>query len=225
MACLPACKRPFPVRPAGGDVWCGKQRPEATGLPLQQTTADTNSDVRLPEDQPAGAGTEEQPAIRKAGILNEPSMQAVDTVPSVAKQRQQAGAVISNDDFRQESHKKKLRIVICSAQENLGQYLSRLLESYGFEVVQLISLVTAQILSLDANRFDVLLVDRPETGSSLSAPLAEIFARWNGPLVFNDSKTTETCLHNANPEFGAALARQITALADSTRGGPTVINL
>jgi general secretion pathway protein A len=200
-------------------------QPEATRLPLQQTTADANGSVRLPEDQPADASTEEQPAIRKAGIQNESPMQAVGQAPSVEAQRQQASTVTSNDDFRQESPKKKLRIVICSAQENLGQYLSRLLESYGFDVVQLISLVTAHILLLDANRFDVLLVDRPETGSSLSAPLAEIFARWNGPLLFNDSNKTETCLHKANPDFGAALARQITALADSTRSGSIVINL
>ncbi len=128
-------------------------------------------------------------------------------------------------EFRAEPAKKKLRIAICAAQENLGQYLSRLLESYGFDVVQVVPLVVSQIAALDASRFDVLLVDRPETGSPLSAQLAEVFARWNGPLLYNDSLATETSLRQANPDFGMALTRQITSLADSARTGSTVINL
>ena len=74
-------------------------------------------------------------------------------------------------------------------------------------------------------RFDVLLVDRPETGSPLSAQLAEYFARWNGPLLYNDSLATETSLRQANPAFGLALTRQITSLAVSARTAFSVINL
>jgi hypothetical protein len=100
-----------------------------------------------------------------------------------------------------------------------------LLESYGFEVVQVVPLLASQVAALDAARFDVLLVDRPETGTPLTAPLAEVFARWRGPLLYNDSRATETSLHQANPDFGDALTRRIMSLADAARTGPTAINL
>jgi len=103
--------------------------------------------------------------------------------------------------------------------------LTRLLESHGLEVVQTLPLVASQIALLDATRFDVMLVDRPETGSPLSAQLAEIFARWNGPLLYNDSQETETSLRQANPAFGLALTRQITSLAVPARTTFSVINL
>jgi len=130
-----------------------------------------------------------------------------------------------NHEFRQEPSKKKLRIAISAAQENLGQYLSRLLESYGFEVVQVVPLLASQVAALDATHIDVLLVDRPETGTPLTAQLAGIFTRWSGPLIYNDSRETESSLQLANPDFGASLTRRITSLADSARTTSTAINL
>jgi hypothetical protein len=174
---------------------------------------------------PPETGSDAKSLQGETGLQHGSTRQAAAVEPPAAAARDQQGAGIPGPEFRQDPPKKKLRIAICAAQENLGQYLSRLLESYGFEVVQNIPLVAAQIFSLDPEQFDVLLVDRPETGSPLSAPLAGFFARWNGPLLYNDSLATETSLRQANPDFGVTLTRQITSLADSARAGSTAINL
>jgi len=185
--------------------------PEQGGLAASQQTATDVSDRQSAEDAHVAGGAAAEPKADMAA----PAM-ATSGRPSTG---------IPSPEFRAEPPKKKLRIAICAAQENLGHYLSRLLESYGFDVVQLVPLVVSQVAALDPTRFDVLLVDHPETGTPLTAQLAEIFARWNGPLLYNDSLATETSLRQANPAFGLALTRQITSLADSARTGSTVINL
>jgi type II secretory pathway predicted ATPase ExeA len=203
-----AAAAPEAAPPSAGISDAGEQGRNGTADP--HSAAGTTAQARqqqddrqkdAPESQPQ-AGTVKQPAARKPSNTGVPDKASGQEVP-----------------------KKKLRIAICAAQENLGQYLSRLLESYGFEVVQCLSLATSQVASLEPESFDVLLVDRPETGSPLSAQLAEVFARWNGPLLYNDSLATETSLREANPDFGIALTRRITSLADSARTGSSVINL
>jgi len=103
--------------------------------------------------------------------------------------------------------------------------LSRLLASYGFDVVHNIPLIATQVAALDASRFDVMLVDRPETGTPLAPHLAGILAKWQGPLLYNDSTATESSLHRANPDFGRVLSRQLTSLADSIHTCNTRIKL
>ena len=191
-----------------------------SNTPSSQQTATGSSGERQAAYLQSTDDAAAQPEPHDTGLQNGSSLMA----PPAAAPRGQSGTGISNHESRQEPPKKKLRIAICAAQDNLGQYLSRLLESYGFEVVQQISLVASQIYSLDPVQFDVLLVDRPVTGSPLSAHLAEYFARWNGPLLYNDSQATETSLRQANPAFGLALTRQITSLAVSPRTAFSVIN-
>jgi type II secretory pathway predicted ATPase ExeA len=199
-------------------------QPVPASPPLQQTAASMSGNVQTPETR-VPDDSSAQPAPQESGLDNDSTRQTGTTASPAATPREPSRPAISNHEFRQNPPKKKLRIAICAAQENLGRYLSRLLESHGFEVVQNISLASSQIYSLDPEQFDVLLVDRPETGSPLSAQLAEYFARWNGPLLYNDSLATETSLRQANPAFGLALTRQITSLAVSARTAFSVINL
>jgi general secretion pathway protein A len=175
---------------------------------------------KMPLQETVATGSSQEP---ERGAAAPPPTEAIAT-PAESRPGQ-ANASRPNHKFRQEPPKKKLRIAICAAQENLGQYLSRLLESYGFEVVQVVPLLASQVAALDAARFDVLLVDRPETGTPLTAQLAAIFAGWSGPLLYNDSRATETSLQQANPDFGAVLTRQITSLAAPDRTTFSVINL
>ncbi|HYQ70329.1 MAG TPA: AAA family ATPase, partial [Gammaproteobacteria bacterium] len=176
-----------------------EETPEAVAEP-QTASAVKQPDTASPAPGQSGAGRRED-AIREelpaAGSAAQPRQQDADAGRRVAPEPQltvgakqpaarrpsgTAGPAVASDH---DQPKKKLRIAICAAQANLGQYLARLLESYGFEVPQCISLMTSQVASLDAENFDLLLVDRPETGSPLSAQLAEIFAKWNGPLLYN----------------------------------------
>jgi general secretion pathway protein A len=184
--------------------------PGRASHPPQETAAGDTNEVQANDTR-----ITEKAAVQQAEVM----------APPAAAPREQSGTAMSSPEFRQEDTKKKLRIAICAAQESLGQYLSRLLESYGFEVVQVVPLLASQVAALDAARFDVLLVDRPETGTPLTAQLAAIFAGWSGPLLYNDSRATETSLQQANPDFGASLTRRITSLADSARTISTVINL
>ena len=198
--------------------------PNTASPPLQETAAGKVEEAQTPDSHITDKATAQQ-APRETSLPHDAAQQNETMPPPAVTPREQSNAAMPNHGLRQEPSKKKLRLAISAAQENLGQYLSRLLESYGFEVVQVVPLLAAQVAALDAARFDVLLVDRPETGTPLTAQLAEIFARWSGPLLYNDSRATETSLQQANPDFGATLTRRITSLADSCRTGSTAINL
>jgi type II secretory pathway predicted ATPase ExeA len=219
----------FPVFEAGElpdlEETVEDSEPAATANPPAQETAAGNADEAQSPDTRTAAKAAAQQAPREAGLQNDPARQSETMQRPAVTPREQSNAAMPQHEFRQDVPKKKLRIAISAAQENLGQYLSRLLESYGFEVVQVVPLLASQVAALDATRFDVLLVDRPETGTPLTAQLAEIFARWSGPLLYNDSRATETSLQQANPDFGDLLTRRITSLADSARTISTAINL
>jgi len=199
-------------------------QPEPAGHLSGQTAASQTGDGQS-TDSLARDAAAARPGSEETRLREDSARQTAATPSPAVATQMQSRTGMADTGLRAEPPKKKLRIAICAAQENLGRYLARLLESYGFEVVQTISLVATQILSLHPDQFDVLLVDRPETGSPLSAQLAGIFARWNGPLIYNDSLATETNLQQANPAFGLTLSRRIISLADSARSGSTAINL
>jgi type II secretory pathway predicted ATPase ExeA len=115
----------------------------------------------------------------------------------------------------QQPAKKKLRIGLCAEKKALGQYLSRLLESYGFNVTHNIELDIESLKSLDVSDFDVLLIDRAEDGTPQQPELASLLANWHGPLLYNDAITTEISLQQGNPDFGQSLADRIYSLADT----------
>ena len=116
-------------------------------------------------------------------------------------------------------------MAVFSAQAGLRQYLSRLLESYGLDVVTTLPLSAEYLAELDPEQFDVLLVDRPENTSFQSKELSEALAQWRGPVLYNDSMATEISLQMANPDFGKVLAHQIKSLAISTRTASAAVNL
>ena len=111
--------------------------------------------------------------------------------------------------------KKKLRLAICSGPASSRQYLSRLLESYGIDVVMAAPLEAEYIASLDPAAIDVLVIDRDESGPALSILLASLLKIWEGPVLYNDARDTENSLRQGNPEFGQQLAKRIHALAEA----------
>jgi hypothetical protein len=130
-----------------------------------------------------------------------------------------------DDTYRaQQPAKKKLRIGVCSPEEGLRQYLSRLLESYGFDVVNVLPLDVEHLEQLHPADVDILLVDREENGSPQQAGIAELLARWEGPVLYNDSAATEISLRKGNPDFGMVLAEQINSLAGASQVADTVVN-
>ncbi|MDB4516169.1 tRNA (adenosine(37)-N6)-threonylcarbamoyltransferase complex ATPase subunit type 1 TsaE [Crocinitomicaceae bacterium] len=112
--------------------------------------------------------------------------------------------------------KKKLRLAVYSVNANSQKYLSRLLESYGFDVAMTAPLEAEYIASLDPADIDVLVIDREETGTPMSPFLDAVLQSWNGPLLYSDAQATETSLQQGDPEFGRQLAEQIHALAETT---------
>jgi type II secretory pathway predicted ATPase ExeA len=122
------------------------------------------------------------------------------------------------------SGKKKVRIGLCSPQEGLRQYLSRLLESYGFDVICALPLEAEHLEKITPAELDILLIDRPETGTLQPQAVAEQLANWNGPVLYNDSTATEVSLRKSNPDFGMVLARRINSLADAQMSTSRVVN-
>ena len=128
------------------------------------------------------------------------------------------------EDLYREQHpaKKKLRIGLCTEKKALGEYLSRLLESYGFDVTCKAGLDIESLESLDAADFDILLIDRVEDGTPQRPELTALLANWDGPVLYNDAIATGISLHKSNPDFGQSLAERINSLADSLQGSFTV---
>jgi len=131
-----------------------------------------------------------------------------------------------NPDFHQQqnSSKKKIRLALCSEQEGLRQYLSRLLESYGFEVVGAGPLSAQHLAALEPEQFDVLLVDRSEGALTQPPELTEILANWDGPVLYNDSNATEISLHQGDPDFGKMLASHISSLVAASGITPKTVS-
>jgi general secretion pathway protein A len=120
--------------------------------------------------------------------------------------------------------KKKVRIGLCAPQEGLRKYLSRLLESYGFDVVCALPLDAEHLATLNPAQLDILLIDRPETGIRQPAGVTELLADWSGPVLYNDSTTTEVSLKKGNPDFGIVLARKINSLAEANLATNQAVN-
>ena len=193
----------------------------------QETAAD------LPALQPA-AQAEAKPVPETTGGNEAPKIEnAAEPLPATpptdiktAQRQADTGANKYQDDFPREQQpaKKKLRISVCSPHEGLRQYLSRLLESYGFNVVSALPLDAEHLQQLDPAQMDILLIDREEGGSGQQAGVAELLARWDGPVLYNDSTATKISLQKGNPDFGMVLAEQINSLAGSSRVTDTVVN-
>ena len=124
-----------------------------------------------------------------------------------------------DDEYRWlHGHKKRLRIAVCSVEEDLGRYLSRLLEAYGHRVVVSLPLDTATLEYLEGcclSDIDLLLIDR-DTSHPLPADAAGIISTWDKPVLYNDSTITARNLRQGNPDFGLELSEQIRSLLASS---------
>jgi chemotaxis response regulator CheB len=94
----------------------------------------------------------------------------------------------------------------------LCHYLSRLLESHGFDVVSAGPLNEQFLGSLQLNPHDVLLIDFNEDTEFASEQLEAMLVNWREPVLTNDSMATEISLQHGDPEFGNQLAERINRL-------------
>jgi hypothetical protein len=157
----------------------------------------------VPAEQDAPAAPQQDTAPALAGGL--PGTADKSAAESAAEQRWKHG-----------QPKKKLRIAVCSARESLRAYLSRLLESYGFDVAAAIRPNAAEIAGLDPDKFDMLLLDREgEERGRAAGGIPNAISIWRGMVLYNDSVATEASLQTGDPDFGMRLAQRAT----------TVINL
>jgi hypothetical protein len=90
--------------------------------------------------------------------------------------------------------------------------LSRLLESYGFEIIRAGPLNEQFLGELELIEHEVLLIDEDEDLPVLPPNAVERLRHWHRPVLFNDSMATRVSLQQGNPEFGRLLVEQICAL-------------
>jgi type II secretory pathway predicted ATPase ExeA len=187
----------------------------------QETAAD------LPPVQPpveVEAEPEPEPALAPESSI-EHAMPDPTNIKAVPEAASTGKTKYEEDSYReQQPAKKKLRIGLCAEKKALGQYLSRLLESYGFDVTHRIELDIESLQALDASDFDVLLIDRVEDGTPQPPELAALLANWHGPLLYNDAIATEISLQQGNPDFGIVLAEKINSLANVSHTADIVVN-
>jgi hypothetical protein len=181
----------------------------------QETAAD------IPPAQPP-VQSEAEPAPASSGEHAMPAPTNIKTAPEPANTRTTGDEA---DLYReQQPAKKKLRIGLCAEEKALGQYLSRLLESYGFDVTHTAELNIESLRSLDASDFDVLLIDQWEDGTPQQPELAALLANWDGPVLYNDAIATGISLQQSNPDFGMVLAEKINSLANASHTADIVVN-
>ena len=97
-------------------------------------------------------------------------------------------------------------------------YLSRLLESHGFDVVSTGPLNEQFIGSLELTAHDILVIDRHEDSHDVPEQLLDTLRHWERPVLFNDTAATEISLRQGNPDFGHMLTGQINALLEEGPG-------
>ena len=169
------------------------------------------------EPQPADASSSPQPGPATAATMASPP-----TPPMQAAVEPASSTATGKDSVAtgEQGHgKKRLRLAVCSAPASSRQYLSRRLESCGFDVIAARPLEAAHIASLDPVSIDVLLIDRDDTGE-LQLDLEAILQLWEGPVLYIDARTTATSLRQGDPEFGRLLAERVKALAGSSAAEP-----
>jgi type II secretory pathway predicted ATPase ExeA len=181
----------------------------------QETAAD------IPPAQPP-VQSEAEPAPASSVEHAMPAPTSIKTAPEPANTRPTGDEA---DFYReQQPAKKKLRIGLCAEEKALGQYLSRLLESYGFDVTHTAELNIESLRSIDASDFDVLLIDQWEDGTPPQPELAALLANWDGPVLYNDAIATGISLQQSNPDFGMVLAEKINSLANASHTADIVVN-
>jgi general secretion pathway protein A len=197
--------------------------------PEETPVATAHSASATPVPQPEPDATRESQDISTTIALQDVQSEPADTgarVPDTSPVQAPKPVTLTEAEQRWQNSqpKKKLRLVVCAAKPSSRQYLSRLLESYGFEVTAALDLDAAQLAQLDVTRIDVLLIDRDESTRQKSARLAGALPGWQGPVLYNDSAATEASLQQGNADFGLQLSRRILGLTGYDFPHATAIN-
>jgi len=178
-------------------------------------------DDDFPAEEPEPIAVPEAPAVETAQPAATPAPMTSTPDNSVSQPQNRKAAKSEGDLYWEQQAamnpvKKKARLAVCTEKTTSRQYLSRLLESYGFEVTMSVGLDVESLHSLDAAQFDVLLVDRAEQDSPLRPEAAALLANWEGPVLYNDALATEISLQQGNPDFGQSLADRVHSLAEAS---------
>jgi type II secretory pathway predicted ATPase ExeA len=195
---------------------------EPTPVIDNSSTAEVPTSAAVYSTPPIEAAATEQEAPPIQPAPAEPAAIQTASYTSRRPAMQTPAEIAAEQRWKHGQPKKKLRIVICSARENLRAYLARLLESYGLDVGAVVSPDADEIARLDPGRFDVLLVDREEDDISQAASISDAISSWPGTVLYNDSVATEVSLQKGDPEFGMMLARRITALTGASTSRPPI---
>jgi general secretion pathway protein A len=160
------------------------------------------------------------------GYAEQRSQIDADLVEDVAREKQAGGIFPSPEtppgnppdapaptaDANSPTAKKKLRLAIASASLPLRRYLRQLVEDQGLIVVDDMPLDDTTIDRIDPEGIDILLVDLDENGEDRVGTLCDTLARWNLPVLFNDSQATEASLLGDDPQFGTRLTSKLVSL-------------
>jgi type II secretory pathway predicted ATPase ExeA len=189
-----------------------------TMAPAELDEALAAIDASALAEEAAQASSEPPPAEAAPELQAAPVAEPAPAQPTQAGPEPSETGTAGNETaqlWEQGRSKKKLRLAVCSVNAGSLKYLSRLLESYGFDVALAAPLEAAQIASLDPYGIDVLLIDREATGAPLPPALEAVLEAWDGPVLYNDAVETAINLRQGNPEFGRLLAEQIHMLAEA----------
>ena len=197
-----------------------EDRQEATDAPLAVEKRLSSGPVKIELAGTSGNNKPEQKPEQKPVTPEAEITQFIDvTVEPAQSSAPIAGAdrgLHSDEEYRwKHGHKKKLRIVVCAAEDGLRQYLSRLLESYGFDVLAAVPLEAARLSALEAAQPDVLLLNR-DMDSPLPANVSDLMTRWTRPVMYCDNAITARSLREVNPDFGRQLSSRINSLVHSS---------
>ena len=174
--------------------------------PEPAVTPDAATDQPEDTDREVRVSTE---ADDKTGSVEVIQARAVPDTPPPARP-----AVVSAVPSPDTAQKKSTRIAIASARATLCHYLSRLLESYGFDVISAGLLNEQFLASLEHKPHDILLIDREEDATDTGNQLTGILENWPVPVVYNDSMITRISLQQGDAEFGNDIANRLTAAID-----------
>ena len=122
-------------------------------------------------------------------------------------------AVAARPTDRPRGRPGNLRVAIASESGLLRTYLAKLLSRFSVQVVALLPLKTAELQRLREQSVDVLLVELDDHLDHLDDAVYELLEKWEKPVLFNDSLTTEASLSQPNRlEYGRKLSQKLYSL-------------
>lgn len=138
-----------------------------------------------------------------------------ELVEDVAREKQAGGIFPTPEGALQASaagSPKRLRVAIASESLALRRHLRQLVEAQGLTVVDEMPLNRNLLTRINPDRIDILLVDLDDEAEERVGNLCDMFARWNLPVLFNDSLMTEASMLGKAPQFAEKLTAKLASL-------------